>query len=67
MKKSATKTKRNQAPNASEQRTLRLAAFVKQNLYRFIIDEGVLATSRIRVLRPPPGSHDAAHQGPEVT
>jgi transposase-like protein len=43
MKKTATKTKRNQAPNASQQRTLRLAAFVKQNLYDFVVHEGMKA------------------------
>jgi hypothetical protein len=47
MKKNATKTKGNQASNASQQRTLRLAGFVKRNLYGFIIEEGMKALEQL--------------------
>jgi putative transposase len=47
MRKNATKTRGSQRSNASRQRTLRLAGFVKQNLYRFVIEEGMKALDQL--------------------
>ena len=47
MKKSATKRARNQATNAPAQRPLRLAEFVRQNLYEFIIEQGMKALDEL--------------------
>jgi transposase-like protein len=43
MSKTARKKSCNQAPSRSEQRTLRLAAIVRRNLYEFVIREGMKA------------------------
>jgi len=43
MSKTARKKNRNQAPSASGQRTLRLAAIVRRNLYAFVVREGMKA------------------------
>lgn len=43
MGKTARKKNRNQGPSNDEQRSLHLAAFVRRNLYRFVIQEGMKA------------------------
>ncbi len=47
MNKSATNRRRNQDCPPSRQRTLRLAAFVERNLYRFVIQEGMKALEEL--------------------
>ncbi len=42
MKKSARKRRDDQAANG-EQRTLHLAAYIRRNLFRFVMDEGMRA------------------------
>ena len=47
MDKSVTTTNRNQAPTAAGQRTLRLAAVIRENLYEFVIGEGMKALQEL--------------------
>lgn len=47
MKKNASKTKVNQAAVPTPQRTLRLAAVIRQSLYEFVIDEGMKALDEL--------------------
>ena len=47
MEKSVTTTNRNQAPTPAAQRTLRLAAVIRENLYDFVIGEGMKAVQEL--------------------
>jgi transposase-like protein len=47
MKKNAKKSKSNQEPSVSRQRTLRLAEFVQRNLFAFVIAEGMKALDEV--------------------